>query len=177
MAIALLIEHRGCSLPADGLLQQSLHWLLYSLGVRYSLLFYSLCEQDARRGTLIRQHTLPTLARRLGFCVSTHRASCLFISTFFPVFLFTSQWRRHRQSELISVRRTLASVCGRMMVSKSSRAIRATGLLLPTSPLTDTERLVGDAAKNQVARNSENTVFDASVSSAESLTTPRCRLT
>ncbi|KAF4720683.1 70-kilodalton heat shock protein, partial [Perkinsus olseni] len=26
---------------------------------------------------------------------------------------------------------------------------------------TDTERLVGDAAKNQVARNPENTVFDA----------------
>ena len=26
---------------------------------------------------------------------------------------------------------------------------------------TDTERLIGDAAKNQVARNPENTVFDA----------------
>ena len=31
----------------------------------------------------------------------------------------------------------------------------------PYAAFTDTERLVGDAAKNQVARNPANTVFDA----------------
>jgi len=42
---------------------------------------------------------------------------------------------------------------------------------------TDSERLIGDAAKNQVARNPENTVFDATASLVASLQTPLCSLT
>merc|ERR1711970_403501 len=42
---------------------------------------------------------------------------------------------------------------------------------------TDSERLIGDAAKNQVARNPENTVFDASASSAVSLPIRLCKRT
>ena len=42
----------------------------------------------------------------------------------------------------------------------SSPMFRVTGPLLHTC-VPESERLIGDAAKNQVARNPENTVFDA----------------
>ena len=59
------------------------------------------------------------------------------------------------------VRLTVASLYGRMIALKLLPMIRATEQHHPMSLSPTRERLIGDAAKNQVAMNPHNTVFDA----------------
>ncbi|KAI6689805.1 hypothetical protein NL676_026633 [Syzygium grande] len=74
-------------------------------------------------------------------------------------------WRRNRRkarpSASTSAPPTAASACGSTTASRSSPTTRATAPPLSYVAFTDTERLIGDATKNQVAMNPHNTVFDA----------------